>query len=51
MNKVLSISTFSFFTLQFMAQQKIVQTTGHPQQGEFSPKFAVLNDDVLFGEV
>ena len=34
-----------------MAQQKIVQTAGRTQLGEFAPKFAELNDDVLFGEV
>lgn len=27
------------------------QTAGHDQLGEFAPKFAELNDDVLFGEV
>lgn len=27
------------------------QTTGREQLGEFAPKFAQLNDDVLFGEV
>ena len=34
-----------------MAQKKIVQTAGRDQLGEFAPKFAELNDDVLFGEV
>lgn len=34
-----------------MAQEKIVQTEGHTQLGEFAPKFAELNDDVLFGDV
>ena len=34
-----------------MAQEKISQTAGHVQLGEFAPKFAQLNDDVLFGEV
>lgn len=34
-----------------MAQQKIVQTAGRDQLGEFAPEFARLNDDVLFGEV
>ena len=34
-----------------MAQEKITQTAGHVQLGEFAPKFAQLNDDVLFGEV
>ncbi len=27
------------------------QTAGHDQLGTFAPKFAELNDDVLFGEV
>ena len=30
---------------------KIVQTAGRDQLGEFAPRFAHLNDDVLFGEV
>ena len=29
----------------------IKQTAGHDQLGDFSPKFAHYNDDVLFGEV
>ncbi len=31
--------------------EKIVQTAGRNQLGEFAPMFAYLNDDVLFGEV
>lgn len=31
-----------------MAQEKIKQTAGRDQLGEFAPKFAELNDDVLF---
>ena len=27
------------------------QTAGRDQLGEFAPKFAELNDDVLFGQV
>lgn len=34
-----------------MAQQKIVQTAGRTQLGDFAPEFARLNDDILFGEV
>ena len=30
---------------------KIKQTAGHDSLGEFAPKFAELNDEVLFGEV
>ena len=33
-----------------MAQEKIKQTAGRDQLGEFAPKFAELNDDVLFGK-
>lgn len=32
-------------------QEKIKQTAGRQQLGDFAPKFAELNDDVLFGEV
>ena len=31
--------------------EKIVQTAGRDQLGDFAPIFAHLNDDVLFGEV
>lgn len=31
--------------------EKIVQTAGREQLGDFSPMFAHLNDDVLSGEV
>lgn len=51
MNKILLISVFSILTFNVMAQEKIVQTAGRTQLGEFAPKFAELNDDVLFGEV
>ena len=34
-----------------MAQKKIKQTAGRDQLGTFAPKFAELNDDILFGEV
>ena len=30
--------------------EKIVQTAGRDQLGEFAPEFAHFNDDVLFGE-
>lgn len=29
----------------------VKQTAGRTQLGDFAPKFAELNDDVLFGEV
>jgi len=51
MNKIILISLFSILTFNVMAQQKIIQTAGRDQLGEFAPKFAELNDDVLFGEV
>ena len=38
-------------TLMANAQTKIKQTAGREQLGDFAPKFAELNDDVLFGEV
>ncbi len=41
----------SLLSSNIMAQQKIIQTAGRKQLGEFAPKFAELNDDVLFGEV
>ena len=38
--------------IQFtMAQEKITQTAGRTQLGELAPKFAELNDDILFGQV
>ena len=51
MNKILLISVFTVLTLDVMAQEKVVQTAGRDQLGDFAPKFAELNDDVLFGEV
>lgn len=38
-------------TTNIMAQQKIKQTAGRDQLGNFAPEFARLNDDILFGEV
>ena len=51
MNRILFISLFSILTLNVMAQEKIVQTAGRDQLGDFALKFAELNDDVLFGQV
>lgn len=51
MNKTILISLFILLTYNVMAQEKIVQTAGRDQLGEFAPQFAQLNDDVLFGEV
>lgn len=50
-NRIISIILFSFLMTNIMAQQKIVQTAGHQQLGDFAPEFAHLNDDILFGEV
>lgn len=41
----------TFSTTTIMAQTKVKQTAGRDQLGEFAPKFAELNDDILFGEV
>lgn len=51
MKKLILLSVLSILTFNVMAQKKIVQTAGHDQLGKFAPKFAELNDDVLFGEV
>ena len=51
MNRIILISVFTVLTFNVMAQEKIVQTAGRDQLGGFAPKFAELNDDVLFGEV
>ncbi|WP_300901790.1 carboxymuconolactone decarboxylase family protein [uncultured Bacteroides sp.] len=51
MNRIILISLFSILTFNIVAQEKIVQTAGRDQLGEFAPKFAELNDDILFGEV
>ncbi len=51
MNRIILISVLSILTLNVMAQEKIIQTAGRDQLGEFAPKFAELNDDILFGEV
>ena len=51
MKKILLVSLFSILTFNVMAQENILQTAGRDQLGDFAPKFAELNDDVLFGEV
>ena len=48
---ILAIFALTANTTSIMAQQKIKQTAGREQLGEFAPKFAELNDDILFGEV
>ena len=51
MNRIILITVFTVLTFHVMAQEKVVQTAGRDQLGQFAPKFAELNDDVLFGEV
>ena len=48
---ILAIFALTANPTSIMAQQKIKQTAGREQLGEFAPKFAELNDDILFGEV
>ena len=53
MKKIILVLTVVFIALNnitLMAQNKITQTAGRNVLGEFAPKFAELNDDVLFGE-
>lgn len=54
MNKTIAMLMLSLAVLAskptIMAQQKIRQTAGRTVLGEFAPKFAELNDDVLFGD-
>lgn len=51
MNRIIIVLGLVVLNIQVMAQEKIVQTAGRDQLGAFAPKFAELNDDVLFGEV
>lgn len=52
MNRTIISLTLSIIAvLPTMAQQKIIQTAGRQQLGDFAPEFARLNDDILFGEV
>lgn len=50
MNRLIITALLSIIALNIMAQEKIVQTAGRTVLGEFAPKFAEINDDVLFGE-
>ena len=50
MNRLIITALLSIIALNIMAQEKIVQTAGRTALGEFAPKFAEINDDVLFGE-
>ncbi|MGN0224449.1 MAG: carboxymuconolactone decarboxylase family protein [Muribaculaceae bacterium] len=51
MKRTVLFAILTAMTINVMAQQKIVQTAGRTQLGEFAPEFAHLNDDILFGEV
>ena len=48
---IMLLSNYHYIKEAFLMDQKIVQTAGKEQLGEFAPMFAHLNDDVLFGEV
>lgn len=48
MNRLWFTALATLFTLNTMAQEKIIQTAGRDQLGRFAPKFAELNDEVLF---
>ena len=48
---LIALAALTINSNSIMAQEKIKQTAGRDQLGEFAPKFAELNDDILFGEV
>ena len=48
---LLALAALTIQSTTIMAQKTIKQTAGRDQLGAFAPKFAELNDDVLFGEV
>ena len=50
MYRIILIAIFTVLTSNVMAQEKIVQTAGRDQLGEFAPEFAELNDNILFGD-
>lgn len=52
MNKILLISVFSILTLNIMAQEKIIQTAGRTQLGEFAPNLQnsmTMSSSVKYG--
>jgi len=51
MKRILISLILTAIIIPTMAQNKVKQTAGRDQLGDFAPKFAELNDDVLFGEV
>ena len=50
MKRFATLIILTTISLNIVAQQKIVQTAGRTQLGEFAPEFAHLNDDILFGK-
>lgn len=50
MNRIVILALSGILTFNVMAQEKIVQTAGRTQLGEFAPQFAEINDKVLFGD-
>ena len=50
---MLNGKAFPFYAMQQRRKYTLAvkQTAGRDSLGEFAPKFAQLNDDVLFGEV
>lgn len=51
MKKIIITLVLTALIVPTMAQTRVKQTAGRDQLGSFAPKFAELNDDVLFGEV
>lgn len=51
MKKIFITLILTVLIVPTMAQTRVKQTAGRNQLGSFAPKFAELNDDVLFGEV
>ena len=51
MNRILikAAIALSIFTPVMTKAEKIIQTAGHDQLGDFAPEFAHLNDNILFG--
>lgn len=49
--KIISLLSLTILTFTSMANEPIKQTAGRTLLGELAPKFAELNDDVLFGQV
>lgn len=50
-NLIFALLALTINGTAIMAQENIQQTAGRDQLGNFAPKFAELNDDVLFGQV